>query len=462
MATANKALKKRAQAFAEKHELSYLQALKAVDEPLHQLRGLTKPEELERLGYYPYFRLIDENERERIDPRSAYAELIAAKFPAVDAQEQIIAEKKLPHFATPEDLFHECAKRLSTVHGAGVADIWSYRELHRAGILDPEAPILEPILHYFGWNLSQDGDFGRFQGSGKLGVFCVSIAEGRFRGTKGLIPVTGAQLGALKSGESMDRIELTLLSEAGSFYRLQESHELQTEKEDKQTADREAVNYFVDLIDNYLEGMDRSERSSLRPVIRDLVSQGSVTMENIVTELRSAQSPTARELGARIVRATGVSVIYSTTGKTAEKGSAVDILNALGLDDDELRSAREEVALERARESMVQSMSSLCLVLISDFGLGFEANNKLIRDFALGELDENGGANFLAGIVRTLRMSDSPDARRIGARLIDGLATLDDADEETSDEVHAIISSMQTTATRIDEMRGTISVVYPY
>jgi len=461
MATVNKALKKRAQAFAEEHELPYLKALKAVDEPLHQLRDLTDPEELKRLGYHPHFRLIDEKERERADPKSAYAELIAAKFPAVNAHEQVIVEKGLPHFATLDNLYGECGTRLARLHREGLTDIWSYRELHRAGLLGPEAQPMEPVFHYFGWHLNQSGD-SALPGEGKLGIFCVSIAEGRFRGTGGLIPVTETQLGALKSGESMERIELTPLSEAGAFYRLQEAHEAQTAKEEKQTADRERVNYFVDLIDNFLEGMDRSERSSLRSVIQDLVSQGEVTIEAIVTELRSAQSSTARKLGTRIIRATGISVTGTTARETAGRGSAVDILNALGLDDDELRSAREEVALEKARESMVQSMNSLCSTLISNFDMRFEENRKLIRDFALGELDENGGANFLAGVIRTLRSSDSPDARCIGARLIDGLATLDDADEETSDEVHTLISSMQKTATRIDEMSGTISVVYPY
>jgi len=461
MATANKALKKRAQAFAEKHDLSYLQALKAVDEPLHQLRDLLDSQEINKAGYFPGLRLATEDDR-RVSP---YADSLPSNREPWWGYASLVATRELSRFDFSADFYIELGKRIALIEETHTGNIWRYRELHRAGILSEDAPYMEPFFHHFSTEFTWGAESAFFRAA-QTGIFGVSIASAAdYEGSESLIPVTEEEFEALKRGDAIEKIELPELvngSDAGAFYRLQESHELQTEKEDKQTADREAVNYFVDLIDNFLEGMDRSERSSLRPVIRDLVSQDSVTLENIVTELRSAQSPTARELGARIVRATGVSVIYSTTGKTAEKGSAVDILNALGLDDDELRSAREEVALEKARESMVQSMNSLCSTLISNFNMRFEENRKLIRDFALGELDENGGANFLAGIIRALRNSDSLDARRIGAKLIDGLATLDDADEETSDEVHAIISSMQTKATRIGEMSGTISVVYPY
>lgn len=457
MATANKALKKRAQAFADKHELSYLQAFKAVDEPLHQLRDLMDIKEISRADYFPGLRLATEADR-RVSP---YADSVATDQESW-SYASLVARMKLSRFNFSEHFYMELGRRLNLLEKTHTYDIWRYRELHRAGLLFEDAPAMEPFFHHFSTEFTWGAESAFFQAA-QTGIFGVSIASAAdYNGSKPLIPITEDELESLKRGDAIEKIELAPLPDAGAFYRLQEAQEAQTEKEDKQTADREAVNYFVDLIDNYLEGMDRSERSSLRPVIRDLVSQDSVTMENIVTELRNAQNPTARKLGARIVRATGVSVIYSTTGKTAEKGSAVDILNALGLDDDELRSAREEVALEKARESMVQSMNSLCSTLISNFNMRFEENRKLIRDFALGELDENGGVNFLAGIIRALRNSDSLDARHIGAKLIDGLATLDDADEETSDEVHAIISSMQTKATRIGEMSGTISVVYPY
>lgn len=509
MATVNKALKKRAQAFAEKHELPYLRALKAVDEPLHQLRDLLDFKEISRAGYFPGLRLAEAEDR-RVSP---YAKLIEDEEPW-KAYAKLVARRELSRFDFSADFYIELGKRISLIEETHSGDIWRYRELYRAGLLSEDSPYMEPFFHHFSTEFTWGAEsaFLRAFQTGIVGVSIASAAD--YDGSKSLIPVTEEELESLKRGNSIEKIELSQSAvgpdpqDPAAFYKLQEikaRSEAWMEREFGDNPSGPVIEKVWELFES-LMGESRIEREwdFISPIVRDLVTAKRATVTELLESFLIAQNETARKLGKKLqeelenyqesVSQWGIDEITGPTkeridklnefgaegkpyfvevpeapsslakpkkAKVVERASAVDILNTLGVNDDELRSAREEVALEKARDSMVQDMNSLCSRLISSFDRDFEANHKLVRDFALGELDENGGANFLAGIIRTLRGSDSLDARRIGARLIDGLATLDDADEETSDEVHAIISSMKLTATRIDEMSGLVFVAYP-
>jgi len=215
MATANKALKKRAKDFAETHGLSYLSALKAVDEPLHELRTFSAFPAQRYTALYPHFRLIGE---ESIYS-SAYPEL-SYDF-GNPAYLSTIKAAGLSHFDGTRDLLREIGRRLQLLEDAGAENIWEYRVLQRGGLLGADAPALEPFLHHYGARIGAGMDTIFLEGD-RLGIFGVSIArhtdiQDRFT----LLPITEDQLSALIEGRPAGELNLPRYhtnGDGGSFF----------------------------------------------------------------------------------------------------------------------------------------------------------------------------------------------------------------------------------------------------
>lgn len=224
MATVNKALKKRAQAFAAEHGLSYLKALHAVDEPLHGLRDFLYESKVRAgdFGVKLQFRLHGEQgiftdafsaERRFIPGEwSAALKGEAQNHPAamppvhtsiiargVDLEKQIRDARGYPTMKE-EDLLIEMGTRFSLLRTHSAADIWELRALQRAGVIDGSVD-LSLKRHYYGTELKRPY-LPAMKHGGKLGIFTVAmgcytdIQTGKYR----IIPILPQELDALFAG----------------------------------------------------------------------------------------------------------------------------------------------------------------------------------------------------------------------------------------------------------------------
>ena len=193
----NNKLKRRAQAFMADHEgVTYLNALKAVDEPLHELRDLVFGVESEySYGGARGFRIV---------PRQgsygyAFGDLSPHK--ALDAL-------GLTRFAYPMKFLEELVDRKRLLQNAGVSHIWGYRELYRAGLLDSGAIALEPFFHHFDSMIGESyGPLNSFE-SHLVGIYSVNVAN--FLGIfdhGNSIPATKLQLEQLLAGKPAGEFE---------------------------------------------------------------------------------------------------------------------------------------------------------------------------------------------------------------------------------------------------------------
>lgn len=194
-------LKRSARSFMAEHAgVPYLTALKAVDEPLHELRELSRMPDRELTAIHPHFRLVGS--------KSIYA----PAFPELRSPDSdqdyggLIESRGLTHFGSTGDFLKEMGRRVSLLEEARVEDIWAYRELQRSGAISTGQ--LEPFLHHFGSKLPWGFEALLVEGH-RLGIFGVSVASFlKFQEQVSFIPLTESQLSALCSGSSLGELRL--------------------------------------------------------------------------------------------------------------------------------------------------------------------------------------------------------------------------------------------------------------
>jgi hypothetical protein len=189
--TNNANLKRAARSFMEKHAVGYSTALRAVDEPLHELRDIGR-------SYYGAHSF-------RIVPRQGS---YGSGFPGVDSYD-LTKNLGLSSFENPIACLKEIVRREGLLEASGTENIWAYRELWRAGLLGADAEALEPFFHHYDeWLNGPYRSLQHILGS-ISGIYPVNTTE--FMGIRDesekFIPVTQDQLQALGSGEPVGAIE---------------------------------------------------------------------------------------------------------------------------------------------------------------------------------------------------------------------------------------------------------------
>ena len=185
----NNKLKRRAQAFMADHEgVTYLNALKAVDEPLHELRDLVGYPRVQEFGFTNFFRLVVEQG----SYRSVAVESGATDF-------ELIEKLGLFEYRGMWKFIDEAARRRELLKTNEVGDIWEYRELQRSGLLDSDAESMDPVFHHYDKHLR--APFAPMFGMGNIGFFPVNVSSLlEIDDTERFIPVTLDQLRALETG----------------------------------------------------------------------------------------------------------------------------------------------------------------------------------------------------------------------------------------------------------------------
>lgn len=227
-------LKQAARKFSKTYEVPYLTALKAVDEPLHELRDLTAPYEAwtvcpTSVGFRlignkgPHSTHFTESTRDEVIAKLQQAG-IPSRLPededmrehylrqdAKTASDLAVLTDPARHlFEESDDLTLELADRLRLIREASVTNFWEYRALHRAGLLPGRQ--LEPLTHYFKAVLPMD--YGKLLTDGsKLGVYAVHIwsyldLRASASGCSEFLPVKLSQLDDLLSGSPAGKLEV--------------------------------------------------------------------------------------------------------------------------------------------------------------------------------------------------------------------------------------------------------------
>jgi len=196
--TNNANLKRAARSFMEKHEgVPYLAALKAVDEPLHELRDLINQRNLFKVYG---FNLVSEESVYR----SAYPDV-----PPVYPQEykpdwdRYPMKQGLSRYSDSTAMIRDMGARLQLLDSTGAADIWEYRELQRSGI-HGNIPDLEPFFHLEG----RSGEEILYSEGRRLGIYNVLIADFLEITDRELFPLTLKQFDALRTGAPAGALEL--------------------------------------------------------------------------------------------------------------------------------------------------------------------------------------------------------------------------------------------------------------
>jgi len=196
----NNKLKRQAQAFAAKHGVSYTVALKAVDEPLHELRDLGGDRSSWRHGTGNRFRIV---------PRQGSYGYAFDK--PVEPWYSISEEFGLSRYKNSMAFLQDLVARDALLEAASAGNIWEYRELHRSGLLGKDAAAMEPFFHHYNERLDP-ASYGQIEFTGhSYGIFPVNIAEFLQIGNDEIsIPVTQDQLQALSEGRPVGYIEAPL------------------------------------------------------------------------------------------------------------------------------------------------------------------------------------------------------------------------------------------------------------
>lgn len=186
----NNKLKRRAQAFMADHEgVTYLNALKAVDEPLHELRDLVDYPRVREFGFTNFFRLVSK--------QGSYSP-VAAESGKTDFE--LIDELGLFEYRGMWKFIDEAARRRELLKTHEVKDIWEYRALQRSGVLGSDAEPMEPVFHHY--DLQLRAPFAPMYGMVNIGIFPINVsALQEIREVECFIPVTLDQLRALATGE---------------------------------------------------------------------------------------------------------------------------------------------------------------------------------------------------------------------------------------------------------------------
>ena len=202
----NTNLKRRIREFQSQHGVSHSTALRAVDEPLHRLRDLSRlPREASLSGIQDaHFRIVG-NQGPFSYPVDVPISDIALTGSTPNSEEERWVNKS----SSGPEIMAEISRRFTILSRTGTEDIWSYREHFRAGLLAGSALTLqrtdspeelEPWFVFFGVSDRIQRYLGQGEGA-RLGIFPVdraSIIEGN--GRRGTIPVTFQELRGLREG----------------------------------------------------------------------------------------------------------------------------------------------------------------------------------------------------------------------------------------------------------------------
>ena len=198
-------LTQKARLFAQRHDLPYATALRAVDEPYRELRDLIYSVRSKSDALQEHFRLIGDRGRFSAaypTPDLPEYSLYGARSGTFDYLKGLISSQQLPCLSESE-FFIELGRRTERIERSKADDIWGYRELHRAGLVDKNELQLEPIFHYYYGSLRSGFEPMTFSGS-RLGIFGANMsAYTDLAETYYLVPVTVSQLDALRTGESL-------------------------------------------------------------------------------------------------------------------------------------------------------------------------------------------------------------------------------------------------------------------
>lgn len=192
-------LKQKARLFAQKHGLPYATALRAVDEPLHQLReaSLLNSE----VNGVNHFRLTG------LD--SAYSsayDVPLRSLERVPSYVYHIGQMGLSEYEGSMAMVSDMSRRFGLLDSVKAKNIWEYRELQRSGVFGELEP-MEPFFHHFGTRIHSSYEIIYDQGA-KLGVFGVSIAPYyQISDEIELIPLTLSQFEALRAGRDAGKID---------------------------------------------------------------------------------------------------------------------------------------------------------------------------------------------------------------------------------------------------------------
>ena len=195
-------LKKKARIFATEYGVPYLTALKAVDEPLHEMRDLV----LDPIRIYSeknsHFRLIGNK-----GIYSSAFDLPNSEYPLSYSYSKFLKDSGFPRFESSVKLLQEMGRRYEAFEAVSARDIWHYRELVRAGIaVEKDIPI-DIKLHYIGVGFGLDSENFRFH-CAQLGIFAVSVAKFvDLLIPSSMIAVTPQQLENLIGGVPVGRLQ---------------------------------------------------------------------------------------------------------------------------------------------------------------------------------------------------------------------------------------------------------------
>lgn len=191
-------LKQQARSFMERHDVSYSTALRAVDEPLHELRDLLGVPRFAEFAHAMLFRIV---------PRDnlygdAFIEERKLRLSGEIGRDTRFRYPIAMHF------MEEAVRRSQLFKQNRVLNIWLYRELYRAGLTVTGSPNLEPVFHHY--QLLLGPGFAAMANHGReLGIYGVCVDEflNICHEPFPHIPVREDQLKALAEGKPAGLIE---------------------------------------------------------------------------------------------------------------------------------------------------------------------------------------------------------------------------------------------------------------
>jgi len=389
---------------AEHQGVPYLTALKAVDEPLHQLRDFVS-ETGKYSGLWPHFRLVGEKSIYSSPLRSDELSFNPERMiRTVDPRDPELRDSEFSSFGRVinDSYYKEMGRRVSLLEESGSPDVWHYRELYRAGLLGESAQEIEPFFHHFrndGWAMGQaiamDG--------ARLGVFCVSFYPFSKVGetARGFLPVTRTQLAALRSGEPAGKLSLPLYQPRGNG-----TLEWSTE-----------VALTARLKESYSNSGER-----LTVLFREVPEDLSAVMNERGLRMSLFNFEYHyEELERYNFSLRGSDLIVNRPGRSVSRGLSYRILEIDGERSDLEVAPQSSSATSPLSPpiSLISRVSNLdhAIQLIQGVSTLDRTDNSALRSVVASNIERHGGVATLAQIAGELRASTDIVCRKIGLEI---------------------------------------------